>query len=224
MNTLYWLESDVITIACSFLSCMNTGDLNVNVVGLEASDDVNTSSASNTTFENGNTVCVGVPFSTVLISTATGISGSLVKKNKSSLVKNTPPSSAESSTRKVCARGSTHLVSSVSSTETLVSVLASFICSDVTLAFLTDMIVSCVVCRIPDEVNSTSPLLSDTPGTLLSPAESLNLNSLVPVLNFCTPCLLGLSIKNDPLSFPFLSVIKSLLDTFAIAPDVSPII
>ena len=79
------------TIECSFLSCMNTGDLNVNVVGLEASVDVKTSSASNTTFENGSTVCVGVPFSTVLISIETGISGSLVKKNRSILVKNTPP-------------------------------------------------------------------------------------------------------------------------------------
>ena len=51
---------------------MNTGALNVNVVGTEASVDVNTSAACLTTLENGNTVCVGVPFSTVLISNATG--------------------------------------------------------------------------------------------------------------------------------------------------------
>ena len=53
---------------------MNTGALNVNVVGWEASADVNTSSACLTTLENGKTVCVGVPFSTVLISNDTGIS------------------------------------------------------------------------------------------------------------------------------------------------------
>ena len=82
---------------------MNTGALNVNVVGLDASVDVNTSSACLTTLENGNIVCVGFPFSTVLTSNATGISSSLVKKNMSILVRNTPPSRVESSTRKVCA-------------------------------------------------------------------------------------------------------------------------
>ena len=111
MNTLYWLESDVTTIACSVLYGMNTGALKVNVVGLEASWDVNTSSACLTTLENGNTVCVGLPFSTVLISNATGISSSLVKKYRSILVKNTPPSSSESSIKNVCASGSHHLVS-----------------------------------------------------------------------------------------------------------------
>ena len=44
MNTLYWFESDVNTIACSVLYGMTTGALNVNVVGLDASADVNTSS------------------------------------------------------------------------------------------------------------------------------------------------------------------------------------
>ncbi|BCU98566.1 MAG: hypothetical protein CM15mV22_1980 [Eurybiavirus sp.] len=91
MNTLYWLESDVRTSACSFLNGRNTGDLNSNVVGLEASADVNTSSGSLTTLDSGSISCVGVPFSTVLMSIDTGISASLVKKNKSTLVKNTHP-------------------------------------------------------------------------------------------------------------------------------------
>ena len=174
MNTLYWLESDVNTIACSVLYGMNTGALNVNVVGLEASVDVNTSSACLTTLENGKTVCVGLPFTTVLISNATGISSSLVKKNISILVKNTPPSRVESSTRKVCASGSTHLVSSLLVSVTFTRVLASNCASDVTLAFLTDIIVSCVVCKIPDALNSASPLESDTPTTLLSVLSSLS--------------------------------------------------
>ena len=104
---------------------MNTGALNVNVVGLDASVDVNTSSACLTTLENGNTVCVGLPFSTVLISNATGISSSLVKKYKSILVKNTPPSKLESSIKNVCASGSAHLVSSTDSSLTLTRVLES---------------------------------------------------------------------------------------------------
>ena len=104
---------------------MNTGALNVNVVGLDASVDVNTSAASFTTLENGNTVCVGFPFTTVLRSNATGISASLVKKYRSILVKNTPPSKVESSIRKVCASGSAHLVSSVSVSVTLTRVLES---------------------------------------------------------------------------------------------------
>ncbi len=53
MNTLYWLESDVRTSACSFLNGRNTGALNVNVVGLEASADMNTSSGSLTTLDKG---------------------------------------------------------------------------------------------------------------------------------------------------------------------------
>ena len=104
---------------------MNTGALNVNVVGLDASVDVNTSSDCLTTLENGNTVCVGFPFTTVLISNATGISASLVKKYKSILVKKTPPSRDESSIKNVCASGSTYLSSSDVSDETLVKVLSS---------------------------------------------------------------------------------------------------
>ncbi|BCU95375.1 MAG: hypothetical protein CM15mV8_2190 [Caudoviricetes sp.] len=42
---------------------MNTGALNSNEVGLEASLDTNTSSDCLTTLENGNIVCVGLPFS-----------------------------------------------------------------------------------------------------------------------------------------------------------------
>ena len=126
---------------------MNTGAANVNVVGLEASVDVNTSSACLTTLEKGNTVCVGFPFSTVLTSNATGISSSLVKKNISILVKNTPPSRVASSIKNVCASGSTHLVSSAFVFVTLTRVLASNCSSDVILAFLTEIIVSCVVCR-----------------------------------------------------------------------------
>ena len=105
---------------------MNTGALNVNVVGTEASVDVNTSAACLTTLENGNTVCVGVPFSTVLISIATGISASFCWKNKSILVKNTPPSKLESSIKNVCASGSVHLVSSADVSVTLVNVLESY--------------------------------------------------------------------------------------------------
>ena len=86
--------------------------MNSNVVGLEASVDVNTSSDCFTTLENGNIFCVGVPFSTVLISSITGISGSLVKKNISILVKNTPPSNDASSIKNVCASGSSQSVSS----------------------------------------------------------------------------------------------------------------
>ena len=104
---------------------MNTGALNVNVVGLDASVDVNTSSDCLITLENGNTVCVGVPFSTVLISKATGISSSLVKKYKSILVKNTPPSRLESSIKNVCASGSTYLSSSDCVSVTLTKVLES---------------------------------------------------------------------------------------------------
>ena len=83
--------------------------------------------------------------------------------------------------------------------------------------------VSCVVCKIPDDVNSASPLESDTPTTLLLTRESLSLNSFVPVLNLRLPATFGASIKNEPLTLPFLSVTRSLLDTFAIAPLVSPI-
>ena len=111
---------------------MNTGALNVNVVGLDASVDVNTSSACLTTLENGNIVCVGFPFSTVLTSNATGISSSLVKKNISILVKNTPPSKVESSIKNVCASGSAHLVSVSEVSVTLTRVLASFCFSEVT--------------------------------------------------------------------------------------------
>ena len=211
--------------------------MNSNVVGLEASVDVNTSSDCLTTLENGNIFCVGIPFSTVLISSMTGISGSLVKKNISILVKNTPPSNDASSIKNVCASGSSQSVSSggggggfcptilVSSWRvlpTLVNVLASFCASDVTLAFLTDIIVSCVVCNIPDELNSASPLLSDTPWTELFVDESVSLNSFVPVLNFWLPSTFGASMKNDPLRLPLLSVTISLLVTFAIAPLVSP--
>ena len=84
------------------------------------------------------------------------------------------------------------------------------------------MIVSCVVCNIPDDVNSASPLLSDTPTTLLLVDESVSLNSLVPVLNLTLPATFGASIKNEPLRLPFLSVTISLLETFATAPLVSP--
>ena len=63
-----------------------------------------------------------------------------------------------------------------------------------TLAFLTDIIVSCVVCKIPDDVNSASPLESDTPTTLLLTRESLSLNNFVPVLNLRLPATFGASI------------------------------
>ena len=85
------------------------------------------------------------------------------------------------------------------------------------------MIVSCVVCKIPDALNSASPLESDTPTVLSLVAESLSLNNFVPVLNLRLPATFGASIKNEPLTLPFLSVTRSLLDTFAIAPLVSPI-
>ena len=71
---------------------MYTGDSNVNVVGVEASTDVTTSVAFLITLENGTIVCVGIPFSTVLISIATGISKSFCWKNRSILVRYTPPS------------------------------------------------------------------------------------------------------------------------------------
>ena len=100
------------------------------------------------------------------------------------LVKNRPPSNVASSIKNDCASGSAHLVSSVLVSVTLTTVLASYCASDVILAFLTEIIVSCVVCSIPDDVNSASPLLSDTPDTRLFVLESVNLNSLVPVLNF----------------------------------------
>ena len=70
---------------------MYTGDSNVNVVGVEASADVTTSVAFFITLENGTIVCVGVPYSTVHISIATGISLSFCWKNRSILVKKTPP-------------------------------------------------------------------------------------------------------------------------------------
>ena len=92
------------------------------------------------------------------------------------------------------------------------------------LAFLTEIIVSCVVCNIPDELNSASPLESDTPTTLLFVESSLSLNSFVPVLNLILPSTFGASIKNEPVRLPFLSVTRSLLDTFATAPLVSPTI
>ena len=89
---------------------MNTGDSNVNVVGVEASVDVTTSVAFLITLENGTIVCVGVPFSTVRMSIATGISVSFCWKNRSILVKNTPPSRFSSCIKNVCARGSDHRV------------------------------------------------------------------------------------------------------------------
>ena len=85
----------------------NTGALNVNVVGLEASADVNTSSACLTTLENGKTVCVGVPFSTVLISIATGISKSFCWKNRSILVRYTPPLGSHPESRMFVLMGQT---------------------------------------------------------------------------------------------------------------------
>ena len=60
-----------------------------------------------------------------LISIDTGISASFCWKNRSILVKNTPPSKLESSIRNVCARGSCHLVSSADVSVTLTNVLAS---------------------------------------------------------------------------------------------------
>ena len=53
MNTLYWLESEVNTTACSCLNGRYTGDLNTNEVGEEASVDVNTSAGSLITLESG---------------------------------------------------------------------------------------------------------------------------------------------------------------------------
>ena len=133
---------------------MYTGDSNVNVVGVEASADVTTSVAFLITLENGTIVCVGVPFSTVLISIATGISKSFCWKNRSILVKNTPPTKFSSCIKNVCASGSDHKVlSSVN--------FCSSIC-----ALRTDIIVSCVVCRIPVAAYSVCADDSDSPDTV----------------------------------------------------------
>jgi len=120
---------------------MNTGDSKVNVVGVDASSEMNTSAGSLTTLDNGTITCVGVPFTTVLISRDTGISASLLWKNRSTLLRYTPPSNPDSSTRKVCASGSMNLVCVLE--DVLTRVLSSLISSEVTCAFLTEMIVSC---------------------------------------------------------------------------------
>ena len=138
MNTLYWLESEVTTKACSFLNGRNTGLSNVNVVGVDAFVEIVTSSGCLTTLENGRISCVGIPFSTVRMSTTTGISLSFWKKNKSILERYTPPSKLESSIKKVCARGSCQRVSFLLEDVELTRVLLCFWSSDVTFAFLTD--------------------------------------------------------------------------------------
>ena len=141
----------------------------------------------------GTIFWVGIPFSTDLILTLTGIAVSIFLKNKSTDLTNIPPSL---STKNVSARGSTHVVvstslSSTNSVWTNLGTLVEIIVSSI------DSIRPCA--KYWDSAKVVSVLL-------LFVSLSDNLNSLLPVANFNTSFL---GITKEPSSFPDASVVRA---------------
>ena len=95
------------------------------------------------------------------------------------------------------------------------------LCSSI-CALRTDIIVSCVVCRIPVAAYSVCADDSDSPVTCESLTVSDKRKIRVPVLNLGLVALLGSGIKNVPLRNPAGSVINFLSLTFALAPELCP--
>ena len=147
----------------------------------------------------GTICCVGIPFSTERIETFNGMLVSFAWTNISSLVANIPPTW---SIINVWANGSTHLTGSVNLVIAVSCTTLSSVNSVVTnLGTLVDIITFSFVSNKPCAwYNASANVISAVLSLVL---ESVNLNSLVPVLNF-SKLLRG--IMKDPSNLPDASV------------------
>ena len=155
---------------------------------------------------------------------------SLDAKNTSHLVKNTPVSS---SIKNDCARGSYHWVTvrclswvdiTLEATTWVPVVLATDSswnsCLFSILAFLTEIIVSWTVSRVPEEINPSSTI-EDASFWLLFWLLT-KVNTLFPDSNLGFVLLFGSGIKKLPIRVALISEINLTSDTVAWAPLVCP--
>ena len=180
--------------------------------------------------EKGRIFWVGYPFCIVLNWNVNGISvSSLVSKKTSQLVKNTP---VDSKTKKDCAIGSYQPITcSVSVDETIVlptscvpDVLliasSSNCCLFSTLAFLTEIIFSWIVSRVPLAENASSEIVVAT--FWLFTLLFVNVSTLVPVANLGWILLFGFGIKKLPINTAPRSEINLTFVIVALAPLMLP--
>ena len=201
------------------------------VVATEPSSDNSMSSGETTISEKGRIFWVGNPFSIVLSWNTRGMSiSSLVLKYTSHLVTNTPVSS---STKKDCARGSYQpIIVSVEvwlitwdPTTSVPRLSFTFLswnsCLCSTLAFLTEIIFSWTVSKVPDAVNASSAIVLATLGSLST--SLVKVKTLVPVSNLGWLTEFGFGIKKLPVKFAARSETSLTLVTVASAPLVEPL-
>ena len=212
------MESERRTKQYSVDDLIYTGALNLKLVLTDAVSDISILSGVTVISENGRIVFVGYPFSIVLICIETGILVSLVLKNRSTLERNTPPSS---STMNDWARGSYQPIC-LDSVLVVVTTLSSLTVSLTISAFLTAKTFSWTVCKVPDAEYVVSADESTAPNALLFSSEVVNLKVLVPVAQRGLASFLGEGIKKHPWILPTLSVNKRRSLTTALAPDVWP--
>ena len=229
--TLYFVEFDAIQTQYSCPPSRYTGALNTKEVATDPSPDVETWFGSNIISENGRIFVVGNPPCIVRIWKVTGISkSSFDLKNTSHLVKNTP---VASSTKNDCANGSYHPV--IRSEVFLPSTCVEITCVPVVLetalssnsclfsirAFLTEIIFSWTVSKVPLEVNPSSAIVVATFWSF----ESLfiNVKTLDPVSNFGWTLIFGLGTLKLPIKVADMSEINLTFVIVAWAPLVPPI-
>ena len=152
-----------------------------------------------------------MPFSTERIETFNGILESFACTKRSSFVANIPPTW---SIINVCANGSTHLTGSVNLVIAVSCTTLSSVNSLVTnLGTFVDIITFSFTSSKPCAwYNASANVISAVLSFVL---ESVNLNSLVPVLNL-SKLLRG--IMNEPSTLPDASVIRSLFDGCDVTP------
>ena len=230
MYTLYFVEFDARQTQYSCPPSRYTGALNTNEVATDPSPDVEIWFGSNIISENGRIFCVGNPPCIVLIWKVTGISASSFDlKNTSHLVKNTP---VLSSTKNDCANGSYHptIRSEVSPPITCVEItcvpvvletaLSSNSCLFWIRAFLTEIIFSWTVSKVPLEVNPSSAIVVATFWSF----ESLLIivKTLDPVSNFGWTLIFGFGMLKLPIKIADTSEINLTFVIVACAPLVFP--
>ena len=231
IKTLYFVETDARHIAYSVPPSRYTGALKLIRVATDPLLDILIWLGSKLTSEKGRTFWVGYPFCIVLNWNVNGISvSSLVSKKTSQLVKNTP---VASKTKKDCAIGSYQpIICSLSTDETIllpticvpdVFLIASSsnCCLFSTLAFLTEIIFSWTVSRVPLAENASSEIVVAT--FWLFKLLFVNVSTLVPVANLGWILLFGFGIKKLPINTAPRSEINLTFVIVALAPLVLPI-
>ena len=185
MKTLYFADAESIHIAYSVDGDRYTGEVKLNLVATDPLVDVVIWSGYKLICEKGTTSWLGTPSLTVLISNWTGtLLSSTVSKNTSQLVANIP---VVSPMKNDWANGSILMCRDDKTTDSTTSeVLSVTPLSSLepivwTFAFLTEMIFSWTVSKVPAESNIPCAVVDAS--LILFCGLSIRVNDLFPVRN-----------------------------------------